>query len=242
VVPSGNSQEISKPSIDDFSEGPIHSTINPHQCYILLHSPQPISEFPAKWNTPIQRALQLRASRWGGLVNFSWYGPSPVAANVPDDGGDGVRAKKQPATAFTAACGRLEIPDITLENMDQVEQKIKDHLNGPLSKETSDEIHLYVCTHGARDCRCGTRGSLLVNALHEEKANYQRLYPESLAKRIKIGQVSHVGGHKLSDVFRDLVIFLLLSFLKILFWYKIRGEFINVSSWRVVSSLLLSTL
>jgi len=104
--------------------------------------------------------------------------------------------KKQPATAFTTAGGRLEIPNITLENMDQVEQDLKDHLNGPLSKKTSDEIHLYVCTHGARDCRCGTRGSLLVNALHREKANYQQLYPESLARRIKIGQVSHVGGHQ----------------------------------------------
>ncbi|KAF8799809.1 hypothetical protein BYT27DRAFT_7119436 [Phlegmacium glaucopus] len=200
VVSSENLQEIFKPSIDsadDSLEGPIHSTIIPHKCYILLHSSRPISEFPARWNTTIQRTLQLRASRWGGLVNFSWYGPPSVAANALDDGGeDAVQAKKQPATAFTAAGGRLEIPDITLENMDQVEQKIKDHLNGPLSKDTSDEIHLYVCTHGARDCRCGTRGSLLVNALREEKANYQRLYPESLAKRIKIGEVSHVGGHK----------------------------------------------
>ena len=178
---------------DDSSAGeePIHSTIIPHQCYILLHSPKPISEFPAKWNIPVQRALQLRASRWGGLVNFAWYGDDDV----------GVRTKKQPATAFTAAGGRLEIPDVTLENMDQVEQKLKDHLNGPLSKDTSDEIHLYVCTHGARDCRCGTRGNLLVNALHVEKANYQQLYPEGPTKRIKIGQVSHVGGHKLSLTF-----------------------------------------
>lgn len=190
VVPSGNSPSIGL--ADDSSQGPIHSTILPHQCYILLHSSQPISEFPAKWTTPIQRELQLRASRWGGLVNFSWYDPTP------GDDDDQGRVKKQPATAFTTAGGRLEIPDISLENMDQVEQELKDHLNGPLSKETSDEIHLYVCTHGTRDCRCGTKGGLLVNALHQEKANYQRLYPESLARRIKIGQVSHVGGHKLS--------------------------------------------
>lgn len=182
-------------SVGDSSEGPIHSTVTPHQCYILLHSSQPISEFPAKWNTPVQRALQLRASRWGGLVNFASYGLPP------DDLDDGSRAKKQPATVFTAAGGRLEIPDITLENMDQVEEKLKVHLNGPLSKETGDEIHLYVCTHGARDCRCGTKGGLLVHALREEMLNYQRLYPDGLAGRIKIGQVSHVGQHKLSDNF-----------------------------------------
>jgi hypothetical protein len=178
------------------AEGSIHSTIIPHQCYILLHSSQPISEFPTKWNTPVQLALQIRASSWGGLVNFAWYGPLP----------DGGRAKKQPATVFKVTGGRLEIPDITLENMDQVEAKLKDHLNGPLSKETSDEIHLYVCTHGARDCRCGTKGNLLVNALREEKANYERL--NGLAKRIKIGEVSHVGQHKLSNKFYDLVIVL----------------------------------
>lgn len=142
-------------------------------------------------------------------MNFAWYGLSPAG-----DGDDtSVRTKKQPATAFTVAGGRLEIPDVTLENMDQVEQKLKDHLNGPLSKDTSDEIHLYVCTHGARDCRCGTRGNLLVNALREEKANYQQSYPEGPAKRIKIGQVSHVGGHKLS-----LTLFLLSSSLFILFF------------------------
>lgn len=202
-----NSLKNSRPPISSAKAPPelepIHSTIIPHQCYILLHSPQPISEFPAKWNTPVQRALQLRVSRWGGLVNFAWYG-----LTLDDDVGDGGRAKKQPATVFTAAGGRLEIPDITLENMDQVEEKLKGHLNGPLSKETSDEIHLYVCTHGARDCRCGTKGSLLVNALREEKVNYQQLHPEGLASKIKIGEVSHVGQHQLSDGFYNLVIVL----------------------------------
>jgi hypothetical protein len=189
VVPTANSAEVFRPL--GLADSPIHSTVIPHQCYILLHSSQPISEFPARWHTPVQRELQFRAFRWGGLVNFAWYGSPP-------DDDDGGRKKKQSATVFTVAGGRLEIPDITLENLDQVEEKLKDHLNGPLSKETSDEIHLYVCTHGSRDCRCGTKGSLLVNALREEKVNHQRLYPEGLAKRIKIGEVSHVGQHKLS--------------------------------------------
>ena len=142
-VLSGNSQKISTPgSIHSADDCSIHSTIIPHQCCILLHSSQPISEFPARWNTPIQRALQLQASRWGGLVNFSWYGLPPAATDPL--GGGGVRAKNQPATAFTAAGGRLDIPDITLENIDQVEQKLKEHLNGPLSKETGDES-IYMC-------------------------------------------------------------------------------------------------
>lgn len=216
VVQGISSQEMSDPfvgSVENDLDGPtIHSTIIPHQCYILLHSFQPISEFPAKWKTPIQQALQLRASRWGGLVNFASYGPPPAATYTSGD--EGSQAKKQPATVFTAAGGRLEIPDITLDNIDQVEQTLKDHLQGPLSKETGDEIHLYVCTHGARDCRCGTRGNLLVNALLEEKANYQRLYPGRFASRIKIGQVAHVGGHKLSNNVLVIIPFFHFIFLK----------------------------
>ncbi|KAF8154302.1 Sucrase/ferredoxin-like-domain-containing protein [Crassisporium funariophilum] len=172
------------------SDDPLHGTITPHQCYILLHSSRPISEFVSKHTTPVQRALQLRATQWGGLVNFTWYGQTP-----PKEA-DGRGKVKQPATAFTVAGGRLEIPDISLENMDDVEQQLKAHIEGPIEKMTSEEIHIYVCTHGARDCRCGNIGSQVVQALRREKGAYQQQHPRGLASRIKIGEVSHVGGHK----------------------------------------------
>jgi hypothetical protein len=52
--------------------------------------------------------------------------------------------------------------------------------------ETSKEV--LVCTHGARDCRCGDIGGDLVAALRKEVTRR--------ASDVAVGEVSHVGGHK----------------------------------------------
>jgi hypothetical protein len=52
--------------------------------------------------------------------------------------------------------------------------------------ETSKEV--LVCTHGARDCRCGDIGGDLVAALRREVTRR--------ASDVAVGEVSHVGGHK----------------------------------------------
>lgn len=47
---------------------------------------------------------------------------------------------------------------------------------------------ILVCTHGARDCRCGDIGGDLVAALRAEV--------EKRKSTIEIGELGHVGGHK----------------------------------------------
>lgn len=138
-------------------------------------------------STPVQRALQLKASKWGGVVNFSWFEPGPTytAAKGRDS-----------ATAFSTLGGQLEIPNISLENLDEVEENLRKHAEGSLVGETSEEIHLYVCTHGARDCRCGTIGSEVVKTLREEVARRVKLDPWGLISRVRVGEVGHVGGHQ----------------------------------------------
>jgi hypothetical protein len=132
----------------------------------------------------IQRALQLKVLKLGGLVNFSWSAEQPVWR-----GAEGVQeTEAYAATAFTPS-GRLDIPSLSSSNMDEVVEKLTSHTSAPPGIQTSDDVHLYVCTHGARDCRCGDRGGLVVRALRDEVERRN-------LKQVKVGEVGHVGGHK----------------------------------------------
>ena len=164
-------------------------TVPRHQCYILLHSPQPPSEFPAKLTSDVYRELLVRARKWGGLVNFSWF---------PDHSVRQADRTVYSATAFSSH-GKLELPEVMLTNMDEVEEKLRNHIAGDHhqpsgSPDDYDEVHLYVCTHGARDCRCGDMGGKVVKALREELENRSKSNP--MNERVRIGEVGHVGGHK----------------------------------------------
>ncbi|KIM43815.1 hypothetical protein M413DRAFT_36842, partial [Hebeloma cylindrosporum] len=156
-----------------------------HDCYILLHSSQSPTAFPKVFNTPLSIELQRRASKWGGLVNFSWFGEQ--TASSPDT---------QSATVFSHRGGRLEIPEVSLENLDRVERTIQSHLDGPLTDLTAQDVYIYVCTHRARDCRCGERGGRVLQALREAVRLELKRDPCGPADRIKVGEVGHVGGHK----------------------------------------------
>ncbi|KZO90792.1 hypothetical protein CALVIDRAFT_467097, partial [Calocera viscosa TUFC12733] len=54
--------------------------------------------------------------------------------------------------------------------------------------DKSQETHLYVCTHAARDCRCGETGGAVFRALLAEVAGRKR-------EDVKVREISHVGGH-----------------------------------------------
>ena len=164
----------------------LFGTVPSHRSSIFLHTPEPPATFPARLSTPVWRALQLKASKWGGIVNFCWLGRRPFTSG-----------ETHSATAFSALGGRLEIPEITLESLDEVEEKLRKHIVGPLPEVATEEIHLYVCTHGARDCRCGSIGRAVVDTLRVEVEERMKQDPNGLVSRIKIGEVAHVGGHQL---------------------------------------------
>jgi len=180
------SNEALKPQFLEYFEGRLVPNIAQHDCYILLHSSQSPASFPKVFNTPLSIELQRRASKWGGLVNFSWFGEESVSP-----------PNTQPATVFSHLGGRLEIPDVSLENLDRVESTIRSHLRGPLTDLTTQGVHVYVCTHGARDCRCGERGRSVLRALQEAVQWELQRHPDGPANHIKVGEVGHVGGHKL---------------------------------------------
>lgn len=167
----------------------LYGTVPGHRSYIFLHSTTPPSTFPARVSTPIQRALQLKAAQWGGLVNFVWSNFRPQVP--PQSDGDSTSA-----TAFSCLGGRLEIPEVTMGNLDDVATRLKQHADGEILESSAEEVHLYVCTHGARDCRCGDIGGDVVRSIRNEITRRLELDPSEPVSRVRVGEVGHVGGHQ----------------------------------------------
>ena len=66
---------------------------------------------------------------------------------------------------------------------------------GPFVED--EDIYLLVCTHRSRDCRCGTIGGELLSALHDELVERKKSSgDDGVYDKIKLGELSHVGGHK----------------------------------------------
>lgn len=65
------------------------------------------------------------------------------------------------------------------------------------SKQT-DETHIYICTHGSRDCRCGVAGTAVYQALKDEVRSHQASTIKAgndAPKKVRVFPISHVGGH-----------------------------------------------
>ncbi|GAA5871484.1 hypothetical protein JCM16303_000768 [Sporobolomyces ruberrimus] len=60
--------------------------------------------------------------------------------------------------------------------------------------------HIYVCTHGSRDCRCGDLGEKLYQSLLSEikrrKLGGELTSSEEGREGVRIGRIAHIGGHK----------------------------------------------
>ncbi|KZT70602.1 hypothetical protein DAEQUDRAFT_667426 [Daedalea quercina L-15889] len=176
-------------------------TVPYHESYVLLHTHQPLSQYPPKSKSPLWKKLTLKARSWGGIVNFSWSSTQPVHpgySGLGEDGGE----EFYYATAFSVDGAPLHIPEVSLANLDDVAGRLREHARstqvtqeteeGRIDRESEADarLHLYVCTHGSRDCRCGDTGGDVAKALHEE------ITKRGLWDRLSLGQVAHVGGHK----------------------------------------------
>jgi hypothetical protein len=184
-------------------------TVPEHQCYIFLHALDPPSQFPAKMTTPVQRELQLRLTNLGGLVNFSWSPPCRSIQNAPVVVG-GRDEEVYSATMFSAS-GRVDIPEVSLANMDEVEERMRRCVVGNGVEKAkngnvdSEDVQLYVCTHGSRDCRCGDVGGGVVKALREGLArrNDENVNVDGQGRvEVRIRETAHVGGHKYAHLGR----------------------------------------
>src|SRR6266571_3787454 len=120
----------------EYYEGPLDGTAPEHRCYILLHAKDRPSKFPKAIHTQISRELLARGARLGGgiTVNFAWmehFADDLVASS----------SGKQSATVYSHLGGRLDIPHVSLNNIDEVERQIIQHtVSGPLTEQTSKNV------------------------------------------------------------------------------------------------------
>ena len=175
------------------SSSPLVGTVPYHLSYILLHSHKPISQFPSKIQSPLRNALQLNVGKEIGHVNFSWSADQPVhkmSARISEDQSQG---EVYCATAFSATRGRLFLPEVSLDNLENTVRQLKEHASESITKTTessTNQLQIYVCTHGARDCRCGESGGEVAEAMR------RLIEGRGLSGKVTIGEVAHVGGHK----------------------------------------------
>ncbi|TBU42100.1 Sucrase/ferredoxin-like-domain-containing protein [Dichomitus squalens] len=189
--------------------GGLAGTAPAHTAYVLLHTHAPPAAYPPKSASPLWRELALRARRWGGAVNFAWapgQAVHPAYAGLGEAGDEG-EEEAYVASVFSPAlpAGRLVVPEVTRANLDAVDGRLRALVRGDPGEgggegeawtageaaRDEERLCLYVCTHGARDCRCGDSGGDVARALRREVASRQ-----GLAERVSVGEVAHVGGHK----------------------------------------------
>ncbi|KAI6004397.1 Sucrase/ferredoxin-like-domain-containing protein [Pisolithus orientalis] len=172
-------------------------TVPPHRCYVFLHTPSPPSTYPAKFSTPVQRALLRELMPIGGSVNFSWSEGGPSYPLRPEDEEE---MQEYYLTAFSIARGKVEVPAVSMKNVAEIGSKLREHAESPVpggaGVPMSDGIHVYVCTHMARDCRCGNTGSAVARALREELHRRRNLDHQDPSARVRLAETAHVGGHK----------------------------------------------
>ncbi|KAF7303840.1 Altered inheritance of mitochondria protein 32 [Mycena indigotica] len=156
----------------------LHGTVAYHRSYILLPVPESPQILPARVSNPLHRSLQLQTMPWGGLVNFA---STMETGNV---------------TAFSTLNGVLHLPTLTSENVSDIAEQLQRHATVPGKYPQDGKLHIYVCTHAARDCRCGDTGGVVFRALCEELDARKRVDPGGTANRVVLGEVAHVGGHQ----------------------------------------------
>ena len=160
-----------------------------HDHYVMLHSRKPPREFPKAVSSPVQKALQLALAPSNGSVNFSWSPQQrlPPTPSSPDD-------EVYFATAFSKGGNVIELEGLTVSNIQEAAQRITNPRLMIHPSDTVRPLYIYVCTHAARDCRCGDIGSSVSDALRKE------IYRRGLAAAVKLGETGHVGGHKLGFI------------------------------------------
>jgi Sucrase/ferredoxin-like len=175
-------------------------TVPLHQAYILLHGHHSPRTFPSRVTSPLLLELRRQALRWSALVNFAWV-PSNTVGSGPNPPSDGVgNSDTYDLLAFSRNRTVLQMPSVTMDNLGEACTRLDGHLKGTpasmVDQDPNGSLFLYVCTHGARDCRCGEWGIKVADSLREEVRRRKEIEPTGKYSRVVVGEVGHVGGHQ----------------------------------------------
>ena len=172
-------------------------TVPSHNAYILLHGRHSPRAFPSQLASPLLAALRQRALRWSALVNVAWVPPngSGHVHNLSEEETDATETYS--LLAFASNRRRLRISSVSMDNFEDTCVQLHNYMERPSAGVVdSHGLHLYVCTHGARDCRCGKWGTKVADGFREEIFKRRQTDPTGQYSSIVMGEVGHVGGHQ----------------------------------------------
>eukprot|EP01122_Echinamoeba_exundans_P011214 TRINITY_DN4383_c0_g1_i2.p1 TRINITY_DN4383_c0_g1~~TRINITY_DN4383_c0_g1_i2.p1 ORF type:complete len:169 (+),score=33.58 TRINITY_DN4383_c0_g1_i2:358-864(+) len=86
----------------------------------------------------------------------------------------------------------VKVSAITLDNISDFIAYLKTGTanNGLKVEKLSHATHIFICSHQARDKRCGHCGPRLLDDFEE------KIKSRGMSDKIKMGKTSHVGGHE----------------------------------------------
>ncbi|GAA5987959.1 hypothetical protein JCM10908_007290 [Rhodotorula pacifica] len=180
--------------------------------HLLIHTPHPTSTWPSHLHATSPLAKHLH-DRWQANPQLA-----KIGFNFTDGGDmkvtqawDPSRTKfdEPPADAAVEEYSATVYPDFIdvpsasiAELSDERLASFSDLSPPPVSTpqnttSTPSRVHIFICTHRTRDCRCGDIGEPLYDALLGE-IKRRKLGGELKAGRdgVRIARVAHVGGHK----------------------------------------------
>ena len=140
------------PDVTNPLQAQLPGTVPPHGCYVFLHMPNPPITYPARYTTPVQRALLGELVHTGGSVNFCWSENGPLYPLRPKGEED---MQEYYLTVFSSTRGKVEVPHVSMNNVGDVRRMLREHclpLSSGEAAPVSEDIHVYVCTHMVRDC------------------------------------------------------------------------------------------
>ncbi|VDC00508.1 unnamed protein product [Peniophora sp. CBMAI 1063] len=209
-----------KTSADSLRE-PIAGTVLEHHLYLVLRIQNPIRALESRRVLPLRIDIQRALLPHNGLVNLGYVTEdrlwarseklcssqlashgSPQEDEFDDEFEEDRHEEHYDAVAFAPERPPLHVKGITRNNFEERVDTVRlvQRDLPPLRRfepgEYDGPVHIYVCTHGQRDCRCGEHGGGLADALMEEVKRRRTKQKGKGWDRVVIGEVAHVGGHK----------------------------------------------
>lgn len=209
-----------------YSALPLAGTSPSYKVHLIVHpydQTRPVESWPSHLESvsPFLSELESRAKKGGSLegygISFSAGDSRSIndAALKPWDPTTSRMMRSVPNSAqeqeqflvyaYTTNGTMAKVGPVSLATLDShssFRQRIDDALANAKPQTgratQDDETHVYVCTHGARDCRCGVAGTAVYESLKNEVRSHQAFTIKSgndAPKKVKVYPISHVGGH-----------------------------------------------
>ncbi|ORY89767.1 Sucrase/ferredoxin-like-domain-containing protein [Leucosporidium creatinivorum] len=207
------SRALSTPSSSSLP--PLVGTAPEYKRHLILHVNQEAKDWPSHLDSTSKLYKEL-GERFGKhpVLSKSGFGVSDAGTRQQGEKPEKwdssrprfeepVEGKEQESYTATLYPDFIPVPPLSLSTLSSFEDFFlalpSPSALSPPPSSTPPRADIYVCTHGARDCRCADLGEPLYQALVKE-AKRRRLGGEmgdpEAQEGVRIARVAHIGGHK----------------------------------------------